>query len=381
MATFVQRSNGVWQARIRRKGAPTLSRTFDLKVDAEAWAREIEREHQRGNVAALRQEAQRTSVSDALDLYLSGPVAQMRSGKARSGYLERARAAFGRQFLAGVRAVDVAAWRDRLTSDGLAPQTVLHHLTALSGFFSYVERELSIELPAGNPVSKVRKPRQPKARDRRLRPGELDALMRAAVAPGAATGLQQIITLAIETSMRLGELIGLEWSRVDLKRRTAHLIDTKNGESRTVALSTAAIKAFKALPRRIDGRVLPWKTVSGFETIWQRCIKRARREHVHRVLAEELRAKGLDAQAELRAVVYKHTQPSPRTVTLLAKIEREDPFLVDLRFHDLRHEATSRLFEKGLGIMEVASMTGHKSLAMLKRYTHIEAEKLAKKLG
>ena len=380
MATFVQRSNGVWQARIRRKGAPTLSRTFDLKVDAEAWAREIEREHQRGNVAALRQEAQRTTVADALDLYLQGPVKDMRSSKARRGYLERARAEFGRQFLATVRGVDIAAWRDRLMADGLAPQTVLHHLTALSGFFSYVERELSIDLPGGNPVGKVRKPRQPQPRDRRLRPGELEALMRAAAAPGAAAGVPQIITLAVETSMRLGELIGLEWSRVNLMRRTAHLVDTKNGESRTVALSTAAIDAFKTLPRRIDGRVFPWKTVNGFEAIWQRCIKRARREHVHRLLLEKLEAAGLDAQAELRALVYKKREPSPRAVNLLATLEREDTMLVNLRFHDLRHEATSRLFEKGLGIMEVASMTGHKSLAMLKRYTHIEAEKLALKL-
>jgi integrase len=205
--------------------------------------------------------------------------------------------------------------------------------------------------------------------------------MRAAVAPGAATGLPQIITLAIETSMRLGELIGLEWSRVDLKRRTAHLVDTKNGESRTVALSSAAIEAFKTLPRRIDGRVFPWKTVSGFEAIWQRCVRRARRDHVHRLLLAMLQAASLDAQAELRALVYKKREPNPRTVNLLTKLEREDTMLVNLRFHDLRHEAASRLFEKGLGIMEVASMTGHKSLAMLKRYTHIEAEKLARKLG
>lgn len=59
-----------------------------------------------------------------------------------------------------------------------------------------------------------------------------------------------------------------------------------------------------------------------------------------------------------------------------------DPaFLNDLRFHDLRHEATSRLFERGLGMMEVASMTGHKSLSMLKRYTHVDAARLAEKLG
>ncbi len=53
----------------------------------------------------------------------------------------------------------------------------------------------------------------------------------------------------------------------------------------------------------------------------------------------------------------------------------------DLRFHDLRHEATTRLFEQGLNIMEVASITGHKDLRMLRRYTHLKAEDLAKKLG
>ena len=380
MAHIEKRKSG-WRAQVRRRGAPSVSRTFDLRGDAEAWAREIEREFQRGNIGVLRQEAQRTTFEDALDRYLVGAVASMRSAKARTGYLERARRAFSTRFLASVRGVDVAAWRDSLTAEGLAPQTVLHHLGALSAFFGYVERELSIELPAGNPVRKIRKPPQPKARDRRLRPGELEALMRAAAAPGAAAGLPQIITLAVETSMRLGELIGLEWSRVDLKRRTAHLVDTKNGESRTVALSTAAIEAVKALPRRIDGRVFPWKTVSGFEAIWQRCIKRARREHVHRLLLAKLQTAGLDAHAELRALVYKKREPSPRAVDLLAKLERDDTMLTNLRFHDLRHEATSRLFEKGLGIMEVASMTGHKSLAMLKRYTHIEAERLAQKLG
>ena len=61
--------------------------------------------------------------------------------------------------------------------------------------------------------------------------------------------------------------------------------------------------------------------------------------------------------------------------------QRLPGFLEDLRFHDLRHEATSRLFEMGLEIMEVASVSGHKSLAMLKRYTHLRAEELAKKLG
>jgi len=62
--------------------------------------------------------------------------------------------------------------------------------------------------------------------------------------------------------------------------------------------------------------------------------------------------------------------------------QHADGFLSDLRFHDLRHEATSRLFEKGVfDSMEVASITGHKTLQMLKRYTHLRAEDLAKKMG
>ena len=379
MATFVQRKGG-WQVRIRRKGAPAISRSFDLLVDAQRWARELEREHDLGNIAALRDDAARTLIFDVADAYMRTVVPHKRDHSA-AGHVQAASGKFGAYAIGRVRNIDVAAWRDELLADGFSPQSVIHRLHALSALFTYAEREMSIALPACNPVKAIRKPPKPRARDRRLRPGELDALMRAAAAPGAATGLPQIITLAIETSMRLGELIGLEWSRVDLKRRTAHLVDTKNGESRTVALSTAAIEAFKALPRRIDGRVFPWKTVSGFEAIWQRCIKRARREHVDRLLLAKLQAAGLDAQAELRALVYKKREASPRAVNLLAKLEREDTMLVNLRFHDLRHEATSRLFEKGLGIMEVASMTGHKSLAMLKRYTHVEAERLAAKLG
>ena len=374
MAHIEQRKNG-WRAQVRRRGAPSISRTFDLKADAEDWAREVEREHQRGNVAALRQDAQRVTVSEVLDGY------EAVAPGGRALYLSRIRERFGAFYLANVRGVDVAAWRDELAASGLAAQSVIHHLNALAALFSYVEKDLSIDLPAGNPARKVRKPKQPRARDRRLRPGELDALLHAARMPGAAEGLAQIITLAVETSMRLGELIGLEWSRVDLARRTAHLADTKNGESRTVALSSAAVAALADLPRRLDGRVFRWKTVSGFESIWQRCIARARRDHVHAQLAAQLDAEGRDGAGEVRALVYHKRKPSPRTLALLAKIERDDTQLVDLRFHDLRHEATSRLFEKGLGIMEVASMTGHKSLTMLKRYTHVEAERLARKLG
>ena len=111
----------------------------------------------------------------------------------------------------------------------------------------------------------------------------------------------------------------------------AHLPDTKNGEARSVPLSSTAIQTLRALPRSLHGQVFPGLTTEAVKRAFARAVRRA----------------GIE----------------------------------DLRFHDLRHEATSRLFERGLNIMEVASITGHKDLRMLRRYTHLKAEDLARKLG
>jgi integrase len=379
MAYFEQRKNG-WRAQVRRRGMPSISRTFDLKADAEAWAREIEREAQRGNISALDNAAGRTTVGEVIARYRETVLPASRNLGLPS-LLRNIEEHFGSFFLANVRGVDIAAWRDRLSAEGYAPKSVIHHLNALSALFAHAERELSIPLPAGNPIRSVRKPTGARARDRRLRSSELEALLKAAEAPGTSKGLREIITLAIETSMRRGELLALDWARIDLRRRIAHLETSKNGESRTVALSTTAVKALEALTPKAGGPVFAWKTPDGFKKIWERCVARARRDHLHQTLRERLSAEGLDGAAEVRALIYKKRSPQPRTLALLDELKGTDPFLSDLHFHDLRHEATSRLFEKGLGIMEVASMTGHKSLSMLKRYTHVEAEKLAQKLG
>ncbi|MHB1565732.1 MAG: site-specific integrase [Acidiferrobacter sp.] len=135
--------------------------------------------------------------------------------------------------------------------------------------------------------------------------------------------------LALETAMRQGELLALRWERVDLARRTAHLPETKNGTPRTVPLSPAALLMLKAMPRDLSGRVFPLSQ-SAVAQAWERATQHA----------------GIKG----------------------------------LRFHDLRHEATSRLFEKGLNLMEVAAITGHKTLQILKRYTHLRAEDLAARL-
>ncbi|MCP3881843.1 MAG: site-specific integrase, partial [Sulfitobacter sp.] len=106
---------------------------------------------------------------------------------------------------------------------------------------------------------------------------------------------------------------------------------TKNGESRTVPLSSTAVQVLDSIPRSFNGEVFPGLTSEAIKRSYIRARRRA----------------GIEG----------------------------------LRFHDLRHEATTRLFENGLNIMEVASITGHKDLRMLRRYTHLKAEDLAKKLS
>lgn len=352
MAYFERRKNG-WMAQVRRRGMATLSRTFDRKADADAWAREIERELQQGNMAALDTMAQRTTVTEVTARFRAS-MAELYKQSNRApveSRLKTIEARWGDSFLASIRPVDLAKWRDDMLDQGLSGQSVRHCLNLLSRVLRFAEQELGIALPANNPAKIVRKPSVAKARDRRLRDGEMDYLLRAAAA-ARGSGLAEILILAKETSMRLGELLSLEWRLVDQQKRTVHLEDTKNAQSRTVALSTHAMDALNRLPRRIDGRVFSWKPGhenGSFEKVSQRCLARARRHY-----ADDCAKQGTDP---------------------------ETAFLDDLRFHDLRHEATSCLFEKGLGIMEVASMTGHKSLSMLQRYTHMDAAKLAQKLG
>lgn len=379
MATISERIGAdgkrVWQAKVRKKGAPTISRTFDLKADAETWAREIEREHQRGNIAVLRQDAVRTTIADVLERYESDRLPQLRSQATVRGHLARIRERFGAFYIANIRGLEISRWCDDLLKLGLSNTTVGHHLTSLSALFTYMAKDLSIDLPGGNPCRLVRKPKRSDARDRRLRPGEYEALH------AKRPDLLAFIILAIETSMRRGELVNLRWKHVDLERRTAHLPTSKNGESRTVALSSLAVATLADLPRRSDGNVFPWKTGDGFSSVWKRHRAQARRNYILGRVRDELIAQGVDGEAQVRALVYHKREPLPATLALYKRIEESDPFFTDLRFHDLRHEATSRLFEKGLGTMEVASMTGHKSLSMLTRYTHMDAAKLAQKLG
>lgn len=220
------------------------------------------------------------------------------------------------------------------------------YLMIISAVFSVAVRRWGMKLE--NPVKQVEVPSNGPARKRRLEPGEYEYLT-AALAKSRNRHMAPLVVFAIETACRRGELLSLKWKDVGLQECIAVLHDTKNGEDRVIPLSRLAVKTVSELARPISGGLVFPVTEEQLRRAFEFAKQRARRAYEK------------DCAAARRA-------PDP-------------DFMRDLRFHDLRHEATSRLFEKGLNVMEAASVTGHKTLAMLKGYTHLRAQRLAQKLG
>ena len=326
MAAFQKRS-GAWRALIRRRGYPPLTRTFDSKAQAETWARQIEGEMDRG-VFVSRAEAENTTLADALDRY-AAEVSSSKKTANREIYTIRwwQTSALGPRSLASIRGKDIMAVLAAKEAEGAAPHTIHLYLALLSHLFTVARRAWGME-GLSNPTEFVRKPKLPQGRDRRLIDDEQIRLLNAAQAYGGEIGA--IITWAIETAMRRGEIAAMRWEHLDRKDRVLLIPETKNGTPRQVPLSTVALEILDGLPRRMDGRV--WGM---------------RPDSISQAFERVCKAAGIEG----------------------------------LTFHDLRHEATSRLFEKGLNPMQVAAITGHKTLQMLKRYTHLRAEDLVGMLG
>ena len=339
MATFRKRS-GSWQALVKKKGYGQIARTFDTKADAERWARQIEGEMDRGIFVSLV-EAENTMFSEALERFdKEKNPKRVQQYISLVGILKQSFLA--RRSLSQIKGKDIALYRDERLKD-VSAQTVVHELNLISRLYNTAMKEWGL---GGliNPVSQIRKPKLPLARDRRLLPGELDRILATSESPV----LPDIARFAVETAMREAEISRMEWEHVDLKKKVYFMpFDSQRKPTRNVPLSSEALAILERIPRRLDGKV--WGvTGHAISAAWRRAVARARR--LYEKECEERKGK-----------------PDPA-------------FLVDLTFHDLRHEATSRFFEKGLNPMQVATITGHKTLQMLKRYTHLKAEDLAEML-
>lgn len=263
-------------------------------------------------------------------------VSVHKKGYAQEQYRLRqiAQSSIGRKRMRSITSVDVAAYRDaRLarvnpkTGIPLSPATVRLEMSLLSNVFDVARVEWGF--CDENPVKAVRKPKPPSGRERRLTAREDRRILRYCQGHPNPE-FYSIVVIALETAMRQGEILGLHWDSIDLKARVVHLADTKNGSRRDVPLTLTARDALTRLGVKPTGKVFSY-TANGLKSTWRVMLTRMG--------------------------------------------------IADLHFHDLRHEAVSRLFELGtLDMMEVAAISGHKSLAMLKRYTHLRAQRLVKKL-
>jgi integrase len=327
MASIRQR-NGRWQARVLRKGYPAEVQTFDSRTAALQWARSIETAFDRGCHVSQR------SANDVLFRELLERYMQAVTPTKRGAVDEVIRIkAIQRQRIAGYSMANlgpevIAQFRDlRLREVG--PGTVIRDLAVISSVINHARREWQLPIP--NPCERVRKPSSPNGRNRILSVDEKSRLLSELRPLGRRSPwMQPLVELALETAMRRGELLSLTWRNVNLATQTAFLPATKNGASRIVPLSRQAISVLDRLPRDPSDVVFP---ISGMA--------------VAAAFAKACR------RAELN----------------------------DLRFHDLRHTATTKLAEKLPNVIELASVTGHRTVQMLKRYYHPNAEALAKKLG
>lgn len=342
MATIRKKGDYQWHVQIRRKGFPSQTKTFMYREDAEKWARAAERDMDAGTFTSAS-DAERTTLRDLITDFKAefAPLHyRIRTDEKEAWRYQLARLdeALGDYSLSALDQKLIASYRDkRLKGSDDRPavgeSTVRKELYMLSKVLGFAQNEKGIVLPRGNPITKIRKPSEGKGRDRRLTAEEWKALEKECRA-SRNPWLWPAVQLAVETAMRQGELLSLTWRQIDKKRQLAMLTDPekiKNEEPRAVPLSSAAIAVLNALPSSLSGAVLPVQRMTLYHAFSYACSRAG---------------------------------------------------IKDYTFHDLRHEALSRLAERGdFSLLELATVSGHKTLQMLKRYTHFRVEDLAKKLG
>jgi len=324
MASFERRGRR-WRVRVYVDGKRD-SATHATKAAAAAWA--VMREAELAGTALPSR-----TVAQALQRY-----ADEVSPTHRGERWERVRLAaiardwgLARNPLTAIKPADIAAWRDARLRQ-VAPASVAREMTLLRLVFEQARREWG--WLAANPMADVRRPGGHQARSRRVSDAEIERVCFAlgwdmsSVAATAAQRVAVAFCLAVETAMRSGELCSLTWDQVMLGERYARLERTKNGDARDVPLSSRAIELIALLPR-IDARML--------------ALDDATRDVLFRRARD---AVGVD----------------------------------DLRFHDARHEATTRLARR-LDVLDLARMTGHRDLKSLRRYYNPTATEIADRLG
>lgn len=333
MAT-IRKRNDRWQVQVRRKGSPTLTRSFLAKADAQAWARQIETEADRRGLGANRKVLDTLTVGDILTRYRD-TITPTKRGAVREAMAVRVllKHALAKVPLSALTLAKVAAYRDQRLRTVKAA-SVNRELALYRHALQIARTTWDVPL-TDNPFAEVAKPKVSDARSRRLEPGEWERLSDAC-RRSRNPHILAMVEFGLETAMRRGEVLRVRWRDLNEAKRTLRIPVTKNGHPRTIPLTSRALAILSdRMPAGAgagarEDRAFP-TTEDAVKMAWRRIMGRAK--------------------------------------------------LVDFRYHDLRHEAVSRFFEMGLSIPEVALVSGHRDMRMLSRYTHLRPEAVAEKLA
>lgn len=335
MATFVKTELGRWRAQVRIKGFPSVAQTFDKKGQAVAWADKTEAAMRNGGFSDARELANFT-IAALITRYTEEIGALKPFGKSKKGALEMLRRHMGTVSLAGLTDDAVVAYAKKRAETGAGGVTIGLELTYLGGVLRVVRSVWKIPFHArpiddARPALKlIRLIAKSKERDRRPTETELTSICSYFDAKSRQRiPMSDIIRFAVATAMRASEITSLRWDDMDHANRTVVIRDRKHpeekiGNNQIVPLLGDAYTLAMKQPRRGEF-IFPYNEKS-FSSLF------------------------------------------PRACSHL-KID-------DLRFHDLRHEGVSRLFEQGYRIEQVALVSGHRDWKMLRRYTQVRAKDL-----
>jgi len=323
-----------YRVKVRLRGYPAQSATFERLTDAKKWAQDTESAIRNGR-HFKHSEAKRHTLAEMIDRYQK-TVLPFKSKSSivktnQTAQLNWWKEELGDYLLSDLTPALIAERRDKLKTEKgrrtklRSPSTVVRYMAALSHVFTTAVKEWGwLE---DNPMRKVSKPKEPRGRVRFLSDAERKALL-AACLKSASPYFYPVVVLALSTGMRQGEILGLTWADVNLEQKYIILHETKNGERRRVPLAGLAHAEIKKLSkiRRIDTNLL---------------FPHPR---------------------------FKDQPFDLRTPWEAAIIQTK---LKDFRFHDLRHSTASYLAMNGASLAEIAEVLGHKTLQMVKRYAHL----------
>jgi integrase len=287
-----------------------------------------------GRFLETREETTRT-FEELMARYLTEHAARQSQPRHYRGYAKSLTAFFGGRTLAEITPKLIVEYKNRRYAAGLKPASINRELASLKKAFNLAVREW--EWCRENPVSRVSMERENNQRDRWLSVEEETRLLRA-----CAPWLHDLVTFALHTGMRMGEIVELAWRGVDVTRRTVMVFRSKNGERRTIPVNETVLHVIK---QKATGR------------------------HVSVMTQADLSGDFVFPSKTGTALESGHLRRAFRLALGKAKIE-------DFHFHDLRHTFATRLVQAGVDLYKVQRLLGHKSPIMTQRYAHHYPESL-----